>query len=632
MTPWRQRSNVDWIGTLVVTSSVSAVACSRGHAAAGLDSLGHVTTSSNAPDTAAQFSARAAVRSDAREQRWDAEVAPLLAAQGVDVDALKGKGLEALNEALALAADRHKQAALTPRGAQRTGALVVLRAFAEALDRGDEQRALTVLEGVPAEPQGDVPAVSHVIGTAASLLDTWFAHPEKQPALAATRVSRRGNKLARAVATDLLGLARRGRSFVSLDGLRKRYNGLVILEGAALAVAAATTAVAVYEAEPVSLVLGRLVADDAAMVASTPLSGARSAGASSGSSFARPGGAPASFTSPPTVARGAIPVTSTRAERFGAWLEQQTKIAAPSVQAELEMFRSIVELADARGLDLEQPDDIEFVVGLLDEMANEEKPEVAHNALATLDDYLHYRLVGVGGEAWESAHRAIEAALGSETPTAAPVAAPMLGTVLAAAQAVDPGERLAALIGLRVVAGVSEVLDWIGRSKEIAEDGSLTDADLARLAEMLGSSGVREWWTALAYTGIIETGASRARRGPQAGDWAAGDTPPVELAEKLVTIFVAETLTAPLRGATDDTSKTLVADVIAKMLGLLSPDQEETPAQLAAPASLEGLVASALIMPNDAGQFEVPERLRGAVARGTLLAMEILTGEGPKAS
>src|SRR5690606_10011740 len=112
------------------------------------------------------------------------------------------------------------------------------------------------------------PAVSHVIGTAASTLDAWFADATLQPALAVTPVSKTGNKLARAVATDLLGLARRGRAFASLDALRKRYSGIIILEGAALAIAAASTAVAANEAGSISAVLGRLLADDGAMQAS----------------------------------------------------------------------------------------------------------------------------------------------------------------------------------------------------------------------------------------------------------------------------------------------------------------------------------------------------------------------------
>lgn len=580
-----------------------------------------MTTPFDPAETAAQNTARAAVRSDAREQRWDAEVAPLLAAQGVDVDALKGKGLEALNEALALAAERHKLTALTPRGAQRTGALIILRAFVEALDAGDERGAREILSTVAAEPVGDAPAVSHVIGTAAGLLDEWFAAPAMRDQLLVTPVPRWSRKAARAVAGDVLGLARRGRVFASLDGLRKRHSGMVILEGAALSIAAASTAVAMPTELTLQSVLGRLLVDDEAMAAMvSAVQAPDTQSASVGSSFVRPGATPAASSAPRV-----LPSDPLR-DRFGAWLAQQKKIAAPNVEAELEMFRSIVELGDARGLDLERPDDVEPLIDLLRVMGNEERPEVAHNALATLDDYLHYRLLAAGGEAWEMAHVAVESAIQSRVPKAD---VSVLGSVLAAAEKTDPEAQLAALMQLRLVTSVNELLEWIGRSKEIAEDGSLAETDVARLKELLGGAGVREWWTALVYTGVIEAGASRARRGAQAGDWAAGDTPPLTLAEKLVMIFVAETLTAPLGHATDDASRVLVADAISTMLGLLSGNPEEASDQLAAPAALETLTAVSLIVATGPDRFEVPEALRGVVARGTLLAMEILTGEAP---
>ena len=66
---------------------------------------------------------------------------------------------EQLLAGIARAAAQHKVSVLSPVGAQRTGALVVLREFAEALVNGDAVAARRVLTAVEAEPKGDAPAI-----------------------------------------------------------------------------------------------------------------------------------------------------------------------------------------------------------------------------------------------------------------------------------------------------------------------------------------------------------------------------------------------------------------------------------------------------------------------------------------
>ena len=608
-----------------------------------------MTTFSDASATAPQEDATGAAPPSAREDSLVAGLAPILEEQGIELRDGAAGGLAGVQEALARAAADHKAAVLSPVGAQRRGALVVLRRFAEALAAGDATEALGVLGAVEAEPKGDAPAIAHVIGTGASVLDAWFTDAALSDALSVAPIDPWVNKPARSVARDLVGLARRGRAFGSLEALRRRRSGPVILEGVALGVAAAAAARASKLGAPIGQVLAASLVDDADVQA--VLASAAAQASPGGQSFVR---SKARVRTQPASAP-AIPIEDPFAAEFEAWLATQDEIAAPSVGDELAMLGKMRELGSLRGLDLATPASVAPFAELLHEATAADTGQLEQNALATLRDYASFRLSrDDDAPAWEAARWALERAIRRGVGTAT------LRRVLADADAVDPDARSAALAELRIITGVTGILDWIGRSKEITEQGEIRAEDVARVSELLGGTAaagaeigtqadpaaaappVRAWWTALNYAGIIETGAARARRGQHAAEWAAAwtaaQTPPLERAEQIVAIFVAETLAAPLVGGGAD-GKARTTAAISQLLRIVGALPGAALGEGAADAEsrsdeLAKLRAAGLLVGADVAERPlvawVPEGLRGAVARGLLLAMELLTADASR--
>lgn len=174
------------------------------------------------------------------------DLAPLLAGEGIDLNETADVDMATLNAALARAVERSNMERFTPVGAQRAGALTVLRLTAEAIDEGSIGIASTVINGLQPEPDGDKPSIAHVIGVSLGALDTWHTDPDLQTVLRATRVPA-WEKRGRAAATDILALARKGRAFDAIGSLHRRHNGLSILHGGILAVTGSLQAWAAAE-------------------------------------------------------------------------------------------------------------------------------------------------------------------------------------------------------------------------------------------------------------------------------------------------------------------------------------------------------------------------------------------------
>jgi len=597
---------------------------------AALDSLAGVTTPFSAPDTSPQLDAEATA--PASEEQMLAELAPLLAAQGIELNDGVSPGIEAVAEALAQAVARDKLAVLTPRGAQRERALAVLRRFTETLAAEGEQAARTVLTDVPAEPRGDAPAVAHVIGVAMSTLDEWYADAQLQGALVVVPVLAWAHRPGRAMAGDVLGLARRARAFGALGGLRRRHDGPTILEAAALAIASTAAAWAERDGVALESLLGRV------MPAGVPTGNDdRPVSAPDGSSFRRPQGmrAPGRVASPfGSPAEDGLSADAL-ARGFEAWLGQQTAMAAPSVGDELELFGALLERARTHKLDLARAEDVAPFIKVLEEFTEAERPEATHNALATLRDYTHFRLaLGADVTQWQAVHAAITNALNGGRLAFATVA-----RSIAEEDDIAPEQRRAAFAQLPMIARVDALLEWIGRSKEVTEAGTLRPNDVELLADMLGgevqagesSSLVHAWWTALSHAGVVETSASRARRGPHSGEWALGETMPLDLAVRVVSIFVAELMALGVVQGGGAAGELRTAEALSGLLRVLGSGNETAPTRDLDDPALQSLAAGGLLARDAEGRWGVPLALRGGVARGIVLAIEILAA-GTKSS
>lgn len=175
------------------------------------------------------------------------EMAPLLAAEGIDVNDPSTFDIDSLNAALGRAVEQTNLERFTPIAGTRDAALHVLGLMVVGIANGRDSQMQAVVAAVAPEPQGlNEPSVAHMIGLSLSLVDTWHRDEARAASLSRTRVPRWSSQ-ARAAATDILALARKGRAFDAIGTLHRKHSGETILNGAVLAVAATVQAWAAAE-------------------------------------------------------------------------------------------------------------------------------------------------------------------------------------------------------------------------------------------------------------------------------------------------------------------------------------------------------------------------------------------------
>jgi hypothetical protein len=170
------------------------------------------------------------------------ELAPLLAAEGIDVNNIDVSDIETLRRAMNRAVERHNMARFTPVGDTRELAVVTLRLVVEALAEDDTRLAAAILDQVqPESPDNSAPTVAACIGITLGLLDDWLCghHPHAPTDLAARVRLPKGHWVGEHAAGDILHLASKARAFRSLGPLIARQGGQHVLYGSALALSAA---------------------------------------------------------------------------------------------------------------------------------------------------------------------------------------------------------------------------------------------------------------------------------------------------------------------------------------------------------------------------------------------------------
>lgn len=168
------------------------------------------------------------------------ELAPLLAAEGIDVDDIDAADLQTLQAAMNRAVERRNMELFSPSGEAREHAVTTLRLVIGAITDDDPHLAAAILDAVPPESDGDSATVAGCIGLALGLLDDWLpGHPDTPPGLAQQVRLPAGHWLGERAATDILTLAGKRRAFRSLGTLITRQGGQHVLYGAALALTAA---------------------------------------------------------------------------------------------------------------------------------------------------------------------------------------------------------------------------------------------------------------------------------------------------------------------------------------------------------------------------------------------------------
>lgn len=174
------------------------------------------------------------------------EIAPILAAEGIDLDDPNSiPDMETLQGALDRAIERRNMELFTPVGEARSLALTTLRLYVEAIAGDQAELAGAILAtAVPESPDGSTATVAGTIGVALDLLDAILSgeHAGAPVGIATRTRLPKGHWVGERAARDILDLARRGRAFNALGALITKQGSPAVQSGAALALGATLVA------------------------------------------------------------------------------------------------------------------------------------------------------------------------------------------------------------------------------------------------------------------------------------------------------------------------------------------------------------------------------------------------------
>lgn len=588
------------------------------------------------------------------------ELAPLLAAEGIDLDHLDDTNIETLNAALARATERYNFELFTPVGHRRTLAVTVLRDYTKAIAVWDLEEARAILDSVGPEPTKDHPAISDVIGAGVGLLDTWFTEPGfRTPREIAVP---EWHKPTRAAAIEIMQAAGLGQAFDSLDSLMIHHGGLQVYEGTVLAVAVVALGVVASRGGDVDGVLKELLPEAGPAL---PLTARFQGNRSTTSAKAKPG-----RSAKKGRHASGNPANSdlTKKDRatlhdFVLWLREQPDLAAVAAE-EAEVLRSLFTMARGMQINPQNPDGVADLANFVEDMGPT-NPDLVLSGLSILGDYVQYRVELEPDDDWAEVQEDIALALHSTHMEHE------FETAIAAADQIDPEERRHAFASTPIVAMVPRLLKWIGFGRQVTPSGGLRRADIAEVAAMLGVSAIgvnrmppeephqepllsgepidrtpvvhamsmydvpvlSSWWQALWVSDVIDLDSGKVRPGPIADEWADGALPTLEQAANLLCLFVSAVITGgrtPLVGGDDD----VIALTIARLALAIVPDSE---LQLGAPPAkalvskvmvkLRQLEQAGLVELDQAGSVYVQPAFRGVIAHGLSVTIAVLDAE-----
>ncbi|KAB1643545.1 hypothetical protein [Gulosibacter chungangensis] len=451
------------------------------------------------------------------------QLAPLLKAEGVDLDDPDNPpNLETLNAAMAVAVERHNMHLHTPVGRHRDLALAMLREIAVAIAEGDSDTAVDLFDSIQPEETDVRPAASHVIGVSLGLLDEWFADQSIQRDVLRATVPKLFSKPSRNVARDLLSLAIKGRATGSLDQLIRRNGGLVVTEAGALAVAGALIARAKGAGVSVAELGGQVLTAIELPVNS---------------------GGPAFLTEPVADIDWEAVQREPLLRGLREWLDGEDFLPSEA-DGVLQTLVTIFSAMRRHHRPIEKPADVEMLSKHLDEFVEGFGP--LDDIELAIDTLLHYQMARAEAAAeWGQIH---------DEPDGTVTLDMELGALTKDAEehtnALPDEERMSAFTRTRLYSATREFIHWVGdRGQSVTSTGVLRRADIATVAGMLGieavgvaklppageAGGVRHvksmldipelviWWDALKAGQIIEVTKTRVRLGRQGQRLHAGE-------------------------------------------------------------------------------------------------------------
>ena len=151
------------------------------------------------------------------------------------------------------------------------------------------------------------------------------------------------------------------------------------------------------------------------------------------------------------------------------------------------MFRELLKAANSRGWDLNTPHGVLALLELLDAVDDEEPDGTIEAAIATLHDYVHFRMESAADpEQWHEVDDVANDLMADPFP-----GADILDAAIAEAEQIDPDERRSALGDTRIISAIPELVAWIGSGRKVSPSGGLRRVDIAHGAGLLGDGFVR---------------------------------------------------------------------------------------------------------------------------------------------
>ncbi|MEW1980500.1 hypothetical protein AB0333_06165 [Citricoccus sp. NPDC079358] len=605
------------------------------------------------PDVQAALQKAGVVHRPGLADEMMAELAPLLAADGIDLnDPESDFDLDQLNAALSDATERYNMELSTPVGDDRSRTLATLREICDAIHHDDVARAERIFDAVRPEASSRRPSAAQLIGVSLELLDSWHSQDPTRAQLARLSVPRwleRG----RSVAPDLLALARKGRAHAAMGRLILNHGGQVVAHAGALLVAGSLNHLAVEDQQDYAQLTARYLPG-------APPSDQRAAPSGSGSAF---GPAAAAAVSSQNTVKG-----------FRRWLGDQPGLTTEAADVQAASLKDVLDLATAEGIDPHDPEEFDLVLDIADGSYPDHHVGQVYELL---HDYVDFRLqTEPSTEGWDAAHDVISEELSAHVGGAAPE----LLAALREAEGLTDSQRRAVLEDLPLISASRALLGWIGASQPITQAGVPRRADIETVAALIGVSAegvakrpeligwearaeemgrpVRErhrvsvqsakgipelvaWWEGLEDAGVIELTATRVRPGPHAESLIPGEGFSLEVADELISGYVASILLSPIESSATIASfvRPVVTQTIARVLEALMPDYSEGAGvpenplqgmvQLRTQEELRRLeVAGLLEFTRDGvGKPVIPLALRTPVMIGVMTASAVLEGE-----
>jgi len=543
------------------------------------------------------------------------QLAPLLAAEGIDVDHLDEADPETLKAAMMRAVERHNLELSTPIGDHRVRAVNTLRELVMAHHHDDSAQIQLLFGSIGPVPTRHRPSSGHLTGVTMEMLDAIYRNEQFHPALHVVEIPP-VEATTKAAAQHILGLAAKGRAFRSLDALLAKHNGFEISRAGVMLLTATLQAIATHRDDSFATVIEELLPSQAEDDASADI--------------------------PP----GLHATPEEYLTDFETWLKSQPEVSDIAAKI-VEIFTSMVEEAYGVGLNPHDPEDFHDWMLVVHERTD---PKYLVTALEIVKYYLQFRLrTSIEPDQWHHAHAQITDLTlpHEESPWD-------FEKIFDAAQEIDARRRYAAMLELSIVSGSRHLYEWLSTPRGVTEVGAPVRDDIRTVGQMIGLDlhGVAEspqpplrghvqsalevpelmiWWWTLQELGIIHVTETRVARGPAAEDFFGPETMPFDGVEGLIATYVKTFLIHGLEHAPLEISS--VGHTIARLLNALQdlpplepPAADDFRAQLVQQRSdeyLQSMVSFGLVQLDDA-EPSVPKPLAAAVFYGLMMAMDYI--------